>query len=111
MGDGVAGAAGQGAISQRFCKCVARLHGNFPQEFAGKQVIEKPLEVLTRRSYGPLRESLYLHRSRYIVYGANDDKHIRKGAGRQEYVKSTRTIPQFPSAGAGIAREIERDYR
>src|SRR5262245_22903111 len=118
MGDGVAEAAGQCAISQRLCKCVTHLHSNFPQEFVRKQVVEEPVEEQfsrdcdeTMSAYEPLRESIYLHRSRFIVCGASNGKHIQKGVGCQEYFQSTRTILQFPSASVGISREIERAYR
>src|SRR5262249_20255545 len=65
----------------------------------------------TRSPYESLRESLYLHRSRFIDCGSNDGEHIQKGVSCQEYVQSTRTIPQFFPTGAGSARAVERTYR
>src|SRR5262249_22576254 len=65
----------------------------------------------TRSPYESLRESLYLHRSRFIDRGSNDGEHIQKGVSCQEYVQSTRTIPQFFPTGAGSARAVERTYR
>src|SRR5262249_57462770 len=65
----------------------------------------------TRSPYESLREVPYLHRSRFIVCGSNDGEHIQKGVGCQEYVQSTRTIPQFFPTGAGSARAVERTYR
>src|SRR5215831_14013354 len=60
------------------------LYSNFPQEGAKTQVIEELVEKrhsrdcdAIRSAYETIRESFYLHRSRFSVYGANHNKHIQ----------------------------------